>query len=1241
MKLVVLSVANSGLADLAYAWRELSADAPGQLRLQLFYAAKPLDRQGAEQIQQAVAAADFLLLDLMGAAREYEELVLRAASACRGQIAPLGGDNDDIRALLRLGGFTGRDMGSGKSEGSISPDSLQKMMSMAEKLGTLLPVGKLKDMKNYVQLVKYWKNASEENCRSLLCLIGRDYGGLSLPKPRAPMDMADTGILDPAMSCCYAGVAEYRRAAGFDAAKPTVAVLFYGHSYPVRTRGCVAAFIDKLKPFANVLPVAFARATSRDLARLRELLAVESGGLDLIVSFLSFRLGAGPMGGDAETAVRLLRELDVPVLHPFFMTRRQISEWQASPQGINPAEFLVQIMLPELDGCIETVPVGGLDATAFDDELALEIQELRLIEERADKAVRRIERWLNLRRKPNAAKKIAVICYNYPPGEDNVFGGAFLDTLASLAAILAKLADAGYTLEAVNAEKLREIFMDGKLVNSGRWAGDTRQIPFIRYSGETYRRRLAQPPWLDALRRLWGEAPGEIMSEEQNLLIPGAVFGNVFVGLQPSRGIHEQPDKFYHDQSLPPHHQYIAFYQWLRHEFQADAIIHVGTHGTLEFLPGKECGLSGDCLPDYLVGDMPHIYLYYAGNPAEAMIAKRRSHALLVSYQAPAFCESELYGKLAELDNLLQARAEAARIDPQRLPALAARIGAMAASLNLPADEDELEQELYRLRRSLIPHGLHIFGQGYNAAEAAAYMRFILRYGRAEAPALQRIVAEDRGLDYDELLAGQAVTELAALDQAAAAIAAAYATDGALPSGLLHQERLRPLCEQVLAFGYNACQASRSNNELVGLAAALDGRYLPARLAGDMIRNPAVLPSGYNLYQFDPRQVPAPAAMEKGAVIGHNTLEQYRAAHGCYPRSMAVVLWGLETSRTQGETVGQILYYLGVRTVNKKNQFFPTFAIIPQAELGRPRVDVVVTICGFFRDLFPLLIDALHAVFQQLAELDEPAAVNYLKAHTADIHRRLLAEGYPPEAAAELAAARIFGPAQAEYGSKVSKLIELKTWSEEQELAATYVASLQHVYSRRFRGQTVSGLLTAHLAAVDVVSQIRSNHEYELVDLDHYYEYVGGLAKSVEAAKGRKAAVYVSDTTAETVTTEPVGRSIARGVRTRLLNPKWINAMLEHSYHGVQKINDRFENVLGLAATTNSVENWIFSGLHQTYVADTDLRRRLTANNRWAYYGMLERLLECHKRGYWQPSAAELAELRQAFLQLEGDIEDE
>lgn len=1243
MKLAVLSVSNAALADLAEVSRQVSREFPGDVAIQLFYAAQP-GGEKREALAVALASADFVLLDLMGAPREYEQA---AIEACRrntqGQIVPIGGDNADLRGMLRLGGFSGRDMKERmQSKAMISPDSLATMLNMAEKLGKLFPVGKLKDIKNYIQIIKYWKNADQENIRQFLCLIGRDYGGLRrLPRPRAPIVIEDTGILDPAVSCYYASVAAYRRQAGYDPAKPTVAVLFYGHSYPNRTRGCVAALMEKLTPFANVLPVAFARATQRDLAKLREILTHQTGRpVDLVVNLLAFRLGAGPMGGDAAAGVQLLTDLDAPVVHPFFMSRKDKDQWRQSPQGIHSAEFLIQVMLPELDGCIETIPIGALGPAAYDAGQDIELRELCLIEERAAKVAGRVQKWLTLRQKPNREKKVAIVCYNYPPGEDNLFGGAFLDTFASVERILNCLAAAGYQTGPLDADALRAAFTAGKLVNSGRWQSDSSDVPFIRYNSGSYSARQGDASWKEELQRQWGTPPGEIMSEAGAFLIPGITAGNVFIGLQPSRGIHEAPDRLYHDKSLLPHHQYLAFYQWLKEEFKADAILHVGTHGTLEFLPGKECGVSGDCLPDYLIGDIPHAYLYYAGNPAEAMIAKRRSHAVLVGYQPPAFIESELYGELAELEVLLQQREEGRLLDPGRVEPLEALIRMKAQERHLPEDPEDLEHELFRLRRSLIPQGLHVFGRGFKSEEAAAFMRFVLRYDRGDLPSLQQLLAEDQGLDYSELLEHDRVQELAKLDRQAAELIAGFLQSGALPRSMPARQDLRPAFERVLQFGYTAFRDSQECREEAGLLRVLDGRYLPARLAGDMVRNPAVLPTGYNLYQFDPRLVPSRVALARGAKIAQNTLEQYRQEHDRYPRSTAVVLWGLETSRTQGETLGQILCYLGIRPAPRKNQFSTTYEIIPQAELGRPRIDVVVNMCGFFRDLFPVLIEDLDDLFRRIAALDESDDANYLKANAAVIYQQLRHEGHGEEAAWELAAARLFGPAEAEYGTKVSRLIETKTWMEEKELGEMYAASLQHVYSRNYRGQAVPGLLNSHLAAVDLVSQVRSSHEYEVTDLDHYYEYFGGLAKAVETAKGEQAAVYITDTTGEKVETETVDRSIARGVRTRLLNPKWIQAMLGHPYHGAQKIRDRFENILGLAATTNRVDNWIFSGLFQTYVADETLRRKLAENNRWAYFGMLERLLECNRRGYWQATEEELGQLRRTYLEMEGDIEE-
>lgn len=1243
MKIVVLAVSNAGLADLAGVSREVAAAFPNCLQVKLFYAAKQMNNGEAERIREAIGEADFILLDLMGAAREYEATVLHACRNSNCHIVPIGGDNQEIRAILRLGKFSGRDMKAEMQPSArVSPESMLRMMDMAEKLGKLLPVGKLKDIKNYVQIIKYWKNADEGNIRNLLYLIARDYGGFhAFPKPEEPVIVQDTGIFDPVGGRYFTNVQEYRRAAEYDSQKPTVAILFYGHNYPNRTRGCVTAFIKKIQPFANVLPIAFARTTNRDLEKLRDIITLQTGNtVGLVVSFLAFRLGAGPMGGDAEAAVNLLRELDVPLVHPFFMSRREVDEWERSSQGINSAEFLIQMMLPELDGAIETIPIGALASSTYDSDLQLDIHELQLIEERADKVAGRIKKWLALRYKPREEKRVAIICYNYPPGEDNLFGGAFLDTFVSVERILARLHAEGYQVDPVTVDQLRETFTAGKLVNSGRWLEDTADVPFIRYDKDSYAAKLGNTDWTDELVAQWGPVPGSIMSEQESLLIPGTIFGNVFVGLQPSRGIHEQPDKFYHDKSLLPHHQYIAFYQWLKEEFKADVIVHVGTHGTLEFLQGKECGMSGNCLPDYLVHDIPHVYLYYAGNPAEAMIAKRRAHAVLVSYQSPPFTESELYGELAELEAMVHQRQEAQRLDTSRLPALEQMIQEKAKEQNFHyQDIEELEHELYRMRRSLIPHGLHIFGRGFSECEAASFMKFVLRYDRAGIPSLQRLLAEAQGLNYDQLLEDNQVSALAHLDQQAAGLVEQYLQTGVIAKNILPGNSFK-VCEEVLQFGYRTFCASRDCQEENGLLKVLDGRYLPARLAGDMVRNPDVLPTGYNLYQFDPRLVPSPIAMQRGAKVAQNTLEQYRKKHGCYPKSTAIILWGLETSRTQGETVGQILHYLGVRVVSKKNQFSPRYEIIPLEELGRPRIDIVVNICGFFRDMFPMLIGELHEVFQRIAELAETEEENYLKANANSIYGSLLAEGYDHDEARELSCARLFGPAEAEYGSKVSKLIELKTWTEEKQIGETYVNNLQHVYSKNYRGKAVEGLFNSHLAAVEIVSQIRSNHEYEVTDLDHYYEYFGGLSKSVENAKGQKAEVYITDTTGEKIQTETVDRSIARGVRTRLLNPKWIDAMLEHSYHGVQKINDRFENILGLAATTNKVDGWIFSDMHKTYIADEAMRQRLTKNNRWAYFSMIERLMECNKRGYWDATKEEREELRRAYLELEGDIEE-
>ena len=1240
MRVTFVTVSTTAIRELLAAGCKIEQAHPGVLDLRLAYAARNMSNEKRDQMRKNIIEADAVLVDLMGSPSDLVADVNAALDECRGQIIPFGQSG---RSHMRLGDLTADSMrGGGMGMGEprqVSPEAMRKMATVAETVGKMLPVGKMRDMRNLSQLTKYFRVADAAQLENMLHLILRDYGGhKELPKPEPAREVPIVGLRDPATKRYYKGYTDYAEAHGFDQAKPSVALLFYGHTYPDDTSACVASIAERLKEFADVLPIAFGGTAAENFSQMREWLLPTGGRpVDMVLNFMSFRLGAGPMGGDAEGAIDILRDVNGPYLHPFFMTRRHVSEWRESLKGLNANEFLISMMLPELDGCMETILVGAMSDPALDETTGVELSNLKLIDERVERLVARVRNLLALRRKPNREKRVAIIGYNYPPGEDNVFGGSFLDTFASIAKILRCLEAEGYDTQTLDADALMESFGAGRIVNSGRYAVDEEGM--IKYPLARYCERLATVPEKELLLEQWGKPPGTVMTAEGgDLLVPGILSGKVFVGLQPSRGLHEDPEKAYHDKALLPHHQYVAFYQWLRHEFQADAIIHVGTHGTLEFLKGKESGMSGECFPDHLVADMPHAYLYYCGNPSEAMIAKRRSHANLVGYQPPQYVQGDLYGDYVALSAMIDEYREALRVSPVRAPDVLKDIGGSAGRLNLPSDLDELERELYRMKRSLIPRGLHVFGQAYDEQEAADYVRGLLRYDRDGTKSLRRIAAEIDDLDYDLLLESGDPVKLTAVDRRAEELFDSLFQDGSL-------ENIKPAHRTDLAatFEYGAKVAAncRQNAEIAGLLKALGGEYNSARLAGDIFRNPEVMPTGYNLYQFDPRFVPSPTATERGWKIAEATLEQYRRDNnGELPSSTAVILWGLETSRTQGETVAQILAYLGVKTARSGNVWEPRYRIMSLDELGRKRVDVVVTMCGFFRDMFPNLVESLNQLFGELAELDEPDEMNCFRANAQKVYRSLIDRGYGEEEARELSRARVFGPDAAQYGTGITGIIESGNWEREEQIGEEFVKKLRYIYSKNYRGRDVEGLLDENLRSVDIVSQIRSNHEYEITDLDHYYEFFGGLAKSVEMAKGSKACMYITDTTGERIIAEGVEKAIGRGIRTRVLNPKWIDGMLEHKYHGVQKIAERFENVLGLAATTNSVEPWVYDDLHQKYVEDEEMRRRLADNNPHAYLAIIEQMMDYHRRGYWQATEEQLDKLEEVFLELEGDIEE-
>lgn len=1226
MKFVFITVSAPAIRCLMKAADEIALAENGILDLRLYYAVTEYSKAKTQRLIDDIADSDMVFVDLMGSPPDVIKAVYCGLEKCKGNVIPYG---NSAREYLRLGKFTADSM---KSEVGKKPDmaAMKKMQNMAEAIGKVMP-GKIRDMKNYSQICKYFYVADYSNILNMLYLILRDYGGAKLlPKPRDAREVPSVAVCKPQDMKTYDSFEEFSADFRYDPDKPVAALLFYSHIYPMDYSDVVFALSKRLSQTVNVLPVALSGTDGLEKGRLRTILErFMPQKPQIILNTMSFRLSAGPMGGNISVGTDMLEELHIPYLHPYFMSRRTEKEWKESVQGSTPSEVLISVMLPEQDGAVLTMPIAAKTEPVYNETYDVTTDEFKIIDERLEALVSRTEKYISLRRKPRKDKKIAVICYNYPPGEANVFGGAFIDTFQSVSNILSLLKKNGYETDDISADELMKTFVSDGLVNSGKYVESDKMLT---YSLSEYKKHLNELSDKKAIIDAWGDPGKSIMTDENgDFLIPGAVYGNVLVGIQPSRGVHEQQDKLYHDKSIPPHHQYIAFYKYLRDKFNADAIIHVGTHGTLEFLKGKECGMSGDCYPDILMGDIPHFYLYYCGNPAEATIAKRRSHAALIGYQPPVFVQSGLYGEFARLSAMLDDYHHQLAFSENAAKEVMENIVQCAKELHLPTDSDELESELYRMNSSLIPKGLHIYGTDYSEEEALTYVRQLLNSPHDDIASLRDLAAEELGVNLSDAEEKCDTQKLSEINNLAGRYFDEYFSSDRIPDRLA----------KTIAYGKEKYHTVLRNKENPALLNALDGGYVPAKAAGDIYRNPDVLPGGYNLYQFDQRFVPTMTAYQRGARIAENTIREYFNQNGCYPNSTAVILWGLETSRTQGETVGQVIAYIGARPARNNSAWNPKYELIPVGELGRPRIDVTVNVCGFFRDLYPNLIDTLDDLFHMVNDADESPMENFMKADSEKIYRYLLDKGYDEEEAKLLSTTRIFGPKEGEYGTGITSIIETKAWEKEEQIGSKFLSSLHYAYNRKMHGGEIENLYEQNLKSVEIVSQVRDNNEYEITDLDHYYEFFGGLAKSVEMVKGKKAVMLITDTTGNAPVTESAEKAVAKGIRTRVLNPKWIDGMLAHKYHGAQKISERFENVMGLAATTGAVEQWVYNDLCAAYAEDEKMRRRMAENNPYAYMSILEQMTEYSRRGYWNATAEQLEAIRSAYLETENKIEGE
>ena len=1227
MRLCVISTKTS-LSPLLSAIEEISSKHGDIIKLVGLYYTHELDENAKliERLLESLKIANVVLLDIRTPTSGFVKLLNEALRENDRIVVPLVGGSSSIIRMLRLGKLKGSKIPSMELDFDVQHLDMSRVWRIQEflkKMGKIIPIGSLKDARNWVLMTTYWSYGDKENLKNMLLLLLKEYFKFKVSY-QEPIERVKPGsIYHPRLGFIDAS----NLLKGISGKRHSIALFLYSGMHFEQCKPVADALFNLLER-EGVAVIPIIGGSSKDLDKNPDLIRNALSGLkvDALVNLHWFRLRGGPYGGDPKPTLRLLRELNCLLINGLIMFMREVDKWEANPQGLSPIEVITSVALPEADGALEPIPLAGLTSN--------ERKDVIVIENRIKKRVARLLKWLELKKKPVNERKIAIIIYNYPPGEHNIGSASYLDVFKSLEVLLEALAREGYHVKTLSAEELRKHLIEKGLLNSPFYRGQSCEIkvPYEEYVN--FLKSLPEKVRSEIVKA-WGSPPGNINVNNVGLLIPGLTLGNVFIGVQPSRGVHEELDKIYHSKDLPPHHQYLAFYYWINEVFKADAIIHLGTHGTLEFMPGKEVGLSNMCYPDILIGDVPHIYLYHVTNPSEMTIAKRRSYAYTITHLTPPYTTSGLYEDYIELEELIHEYSEAKVQDPERAKIVEKLVIEKAGQLNMNIQSvEEAHVKIYEMKRSVIPSGLHVLGRKWSREELIEYITLLLRRD-GDVKSLHRLLAEARGLNYDDLLdrpssiiAGKLASKvLEELELEAKELIKAIVEGNSKAILKQFPNRVKEDVEAIVKYVRELASRIENCNEVKAVIRALNGEYLEPRVAGDPLRTPDALPTGSHGYAFDPRLIPSKAAYMRGIKIAEETLTKHYEKYKSYPQTVAVVLWGFETMGTRGETIGQILQYLGVRLVRKHGPWSWDLEVIPLEELRRPRIDVLVTICGIFRDTFPNLITLLDRAFKLVANLDEPEDMNYVKKHVREAREKGVNW--------DLATARVFGPKNGAYNTRLTEMIESSNWRSEEDLAKTYMEDMMYAYTEKSHSIEAGQTFKALIKTVDLVTQVRYANEYEITDLDHYYEFLGGLKKTVEQVKDKRVEALWIDTTLEKPKVKSIEEAVDNAVRARLLNPKWIDSMLKHGYDGAREIAKRVEYVLGLAATTNAVEEWIWRKLYEKYLLNTEIRERMAQANPYAVLEIVKRIYEAYERGYWKPSEDEIKIMRKLSAEME------
>ncbi|WP_445516221.1 cobaltochelatase subunit CobN [Streptomyces sp. NEAU-174] len=1082
------------------------------------------------------------------------------------------------------------------------------------------------------------------------------------------------GFEPPAPAPTWGPLERTARAAAPGAATgPTVAVLYYrAHHMSGNT-----AFVEAL---CRAVEDAGGRPLPLFVASLRapEPELIEAlGAADAIVTTVLAAGGTRPAeasaGGDDEAwDAGALTALDVPVLQALCLTSPRAA-WEENDEGLSPLDAATQVAVPEFDGRLITVPFSFKEVD--EDGLPVYVADA----ERAARVAGIAVRHARLRHIPAADKRLALVLSAYPTKHSRIGNAVGLDTPASAVALLRRLRAEGYDLGPEDGPDALPGLVSGEgdeliyaLIEAGghdqEWLTEEQlaRNP-VRIPAADYCRWYATLPreLRDAVEEHWGPPPGEMFVDtsrdpEGEIVLAALRRGNLLVVIQPPRGFGENPIAIYHDPDLPPSHHYLAAYRWMATPtadggFGADAMVHLGKHGNLEWLPGKNAGLSAACGPDAALGDLPLIYPFLVNDPGEGTQAKRRVHATLVDHLVPPMARADSYGDIARLEQLLDEYAAISAMDPAKLPAIRAQIWTLIQAARLDHDLG-LEQRpdddgfddfllhvdgwLCEVKDAQIRDGLHVLGGAPTGPERVNLVLAILRArqiwgGTSALPGLR----EALGLDESAATrtgADEAEERARALVQAMED--AAWAPEAVEKAVLTLPDEQRPAVSAVLDFAAREVvpRLAATTDEIDHAVHALNGGFVPAGPSGSPLRGLVnVLPTGRNFYSVDPKAVPSRLAWETGQALADSLLERYRADNGGqWPHSVGLSLWGTSAMRTSGDDVAEALALLGIRPVwDDASRRVTGLEPVPLDQLGRPRVDVTLRISGFFRDAFPHVVGLLDDAVRLAASLDESDEDNYVRAHT---RADLAAHGDERRATT-----RIFGSRPGTYGAGLLQLIDSRDWRTDADLAEVYTVWGGYAYGRGLEGRPAREEMESAYRRIAVAAKNTDTREHDIADSDDYFQYHGGMVATVRALKGTAPAAYIGDSTRpETVRTRTLHEETSRVFRARVVNPRWIEAMRRHGYKGAFELAATVDYLFGYDATTGVVADWMYDKLAQTYLLDPENRAFLEEANPWALHGMAERLLEAESRGLWdEPDPEVLERVRELYLETEGGLE--